>query len=311
MYSSRRLPLVAAIAAALCAALPASAAARVETRDASCADFLDPAANASAFMQDRSYGQLRVVQCSADSVGWLGYSRPLPIDCPLSAAPYRGGNGDPYGTEWDFATNDWVTWDGPFFWYGNSVRVHNWTFRRQSVYGMVACYSQPGAAPANRWLGLTPYTPQRARTRLAVAAGEGADPVAGDETSNDITGDASQDVIAAEGGNDTVDAAAGDDQVWAGAGDDRVDGGDGADTLLGGPGDDVIQGGRGNDRLFDDSGRDRLQGGPGDDLFSTVDGNVDRISCGPGRDTVMADRVDRVARDCERVVRGNPRKPRR
>jgi hypothetical protein len=33
------------------------------------------------------------------------------------------------------------------------------------------------------------------------------------------------------------------------------------------------------------------------------DGNLDRISCGPGRDRVVADHKDRVNRNCERVRR--------
>jgi hypothetical protein len=34
------------------------------------------------------------------------------------------------------------------------------------------------------------------------------------------------------------------------------------------------------------------------------DGEVDRISCGPGRDRVIADPQDIVASDCEVVRRG-------
>jgi hypothetical protein len=33
------------------------------------------------------------------------------------------------------------------------------------------------------------------------------------------------------------------------------------------------------------------------------DGEADVISCGSERDTVVADRLDRVDRDCERVLR--------
>jgi hypothetical protein len=34
------------------------------------------------------------------------------------------------------------------------------------------------------------------------------------------------------------------------------------------------------------------------------DGELDHIGCGSGRDRVVADRGDDVARDCERVQRG-------
>ena len=55
-----------------------------------------------------------------------------------------------------------------------------------------------------------------------------------------------------------------------------------------------------------DGGRfyDRLDGGPGDDLILARDGFPrDRVSCGPGRDRVVADRGDLVATDCETVAR--------
>jgi Ca2+-binding RTX toxin-like protein len=46
-----------------------------------------------------------------------------------------------------------------------------------------------------------------------------------------------------------------------------------------------------------------LDGGAGDDVLSARDGARDTIRCGAGRDTVTADRLDTVARDCERVSR--------
>jgi RTX calcium-binding nonapeptide repeat (4 copies) len=66
-----------------------------------------------------------------------------------------------------------------------------------------------------------------------------------------------------------------------------------ADLLRGTAGADAIYGRGGNDRIYGLAGNDRLVGGPG----------VDRIWCGPGRDRVIADRLDRVAADCEVVVR--------
>lgn len=78
----------------------------------------------------------------------------------------------------------------------------------------------------------------------------------------------------------------GDDRLDGGAGDDRLFGGPGRDVLIGGPGQDVLDGGSGDDTL---NGRDRRGG--------------DRLTCGPGRDKAIADRGDRVARDCERVIR--------
>ena len=72
----------------------------------------------------------------------------------------------------------------------------------------------------------------------------------------------------------------------------------GRDTLYGLGGDDTLVGGTGADRLF---------GGAGNDTLIGRDGARDRISCGSGRDVVQADPGDRVARDCERVVRKRTR----
>ena len=96
-------------------------------------------------------------------------------------------------------------------------------------------------------------------------------------------------------------------------GNDRIFGGSGSDTISGNGGDDRISAGSGDDTVTGDSGRDRIDGGTGsDDLnggrgadgIDAVDGDADRIVCGPGRDSVVADRrIDDVARDCEQVRR--------
>ena len=110
----------------------------------------------------------------------------------------------------------------------------------------------------------------------------------------------------------------------------RSDGGPGNDTfdigglLLGGPGDDVLRsrpagslavrqdGGPGDDKLQGQNGGDRLVGGPGtdaiiaksgNDYVNSRDGERDSVSCGDGHDRVVADRKDRVSRDCEKVSR--------
>ena len=59
-----------------------------------------------------------------------------------------------------------------------------------------------------------------------------------------------------------------------------------ADLLAGRQGPDTIVAGRGNDRIA-----------------AEYDNGVDRISCGPGRDILVADPQDRVDRDCEVVSR--------
>jgi hemolysin type calcium-binding protein len=75
----------------------------------------------------------------------------------------------------------------------------------------------------------------------------------------------------------------------------------GPDVLRGLGGADVLYGLGGNDVLFAGRGRDRLLAGSGSDVVHARDGARDTITCGAGRDVVYADRVDKIARDCERV----------
>ena len=88
-----------------------------------------------------------------------------------------------------------------------------------------------------------------------------------------------------------------------GPGNDRLTGGRGNDGLTGGGGNDRLTGGRGNDRLTGGSGNDLLSGGRDADRINSHDGRRDRVDCGQRQDRVIADRVDRVARNCEHVGR--------
>ena len=114
-----------------------------------------------------------------------------------------------------------------------------------------------------------------------------------------IVGTPGPDTIRGGPGADRIFGRDGDDRIVSGPGPDLVSGDRGADTLSGGAGGDVILGGGGNDRLVGGSGRDLLLGGNSDDSIRARDGAVDTISCGPGRDRVIADRIDHVRRDCE------------
>ena len=76
------------------------------------------------------------------------------------------------------------------------------------------------------------------------------------------------------------------------AGGDKIAGKGGADKLIGRGGDDCLIGGK---------GRDKHSGGSGADTIRAKDKTRDIIRCGAGRDVVFADKVDRVAKDCERV----------
>jgi hypothetical protein len=90
----------------------------------------------------------------------------------------------------------------------------------------------------------------------------------------------------------------------------RGTGGD--DTLRGSAVGDWIDGKVGNDRLFGlgggdiligGGGADRVSGGAGADRLLLRDDVRDSAACGPGRDTVIADRQDAVKSDCEVVRR--------
>ena len=79
---------------------------------------------------------------------------------------------------------------------------------------------------------------------------------------------------------------------------DLIKGLGGNDRLFGYRGDDRLEGGVGNDLLVGGNGRDVLRGGAGNDRISARDGARDSISCGTGRDVVVRDRIDALARDC-------------
>jgi hypothetical protein len=128
-----------------------------------------------------------------------------------------------------------------------------------------------------------PPPPPRPCSVLKVG-GPRADRLNGGAGSDAIHGRAGNDRIRGLGGNDCLFGEGGNDQVW------------------GGPGNDTVSGGTGSDRLYGGAGRDRMQGGPGRDRIFAVDRARDVIVCGRGRDTVRADRVDRII-GCESVRR--------
>ena len=90
--------------------------------------------------------------------------------------------------------------------------------------------------------------------------------------------------------NDRLAGLAGDDRLFAVWGDDRLLGGRGGDSLVGGPGRDVLHGGRGDDLI--NAKRATVSEPSG----------TDRVDCGPGKDTAVVARRDRV-RNCETVRR--------
>jgi hypothetical protein len=79
--------------------------------------------------------------------------------------------------------------------------------------------------------------------------------------------------------------------------------GRGGDDHLTGLGGDYIDGGPGNDVLRAGGIETKLSGGGGDDVIVSRSDDRDDVRCGPGRDRVRADKRDKVAKDCERVLR--------
>jgi Ca2+-binding RTX toxin-like protein len=95
-------------------------------------------------------------------------------------------------------------------------------------------------------------------------------------------------------------------QIEGGAGRDEIVGGEGADVLRGGGGDDQITGGRSGDGINGGRGSDDVFAGAEDDRVAVNDGQRDIVRCGPGRDRVRVDSLDRVS-GCERVILDPPR----
>jgi Ca2+-binding RTX toxin-like protein len=88
-------------------------------------------------------------------------------------------------------------------------------------------------------------------------------------------------------------------------GEDEIHGLDGYDFIHGGEGNDVIYGGPGWGDLYGDDGEDVLYGGDGND---TLDGTLggrqqDKLYCGEGRDSYLADENDYVDSSCEKKTK--------
>jgi uncharacterized repeat protein (TIGR01451 family) len=112
--------------------------------------------------------------------------------------------------------------------------------------------------------------------------------------SNSIRGDNKGNALRGTGTGDTIKGLGGNDVLRGLGGDDCLNGGRGNDRVLAGPG---------SDRLIGGKGRDTLRGAGGPDTIKARDGQRDVIKCGPGKDAVVADTIDRVAKDCEKVRR--------
>ncbi|MDX6683491.1 MAG: virginiamycin lyase [Solirubrobacteraceae bacterium] len=188
--------------------------------------------------------------------------------------------------------------------------------------------SPPAARPSPRRAAAMPAIVKACPlVGITIVGTDAPDMRSGSRATDVIFGLAGNDVLRGMAGADCVFGESGADRIFGGAGADTLLGGDGADVLQGDAGDDAIDGdagndqltggknddslfgGAGDDRITDGAGIDELQGGAGNDRINARDASAagrrtaDSVSCGAGRDVAVVDRSDRVARDCERVLR--------
>jgi len=137
----------------------------------------------------------------------------------------------------------------------------------------------------------------------ATVSGEQPDPVGANNTATTSATVAGADTLGVGSCSATRSGTRKADVLRGTAASDRLLGKAGNDKILGKGGDDCLLGGAGNDRIKGGPGADRISGGTGKDTIRSKDGIKDRVVCGAGRDTVISDRKDTVARSCERIRR--------
>ena len=93
----------------------------------------------------------------------------------------------------------------------------------------------------------------------------------------------------------------GDDKLIGSKNGDKLIGRGGDDILRSSEGGDLVIGNGGDDFIKSGKGFDEVRSGKGDDEIHTRDGKPDQIDCGPGEDTVLADKVEEGTFDCEHV----------
>jgi Ca2+-binding RTX toxin-like protein len=153
--------------------------------------------------------------------------------------------------------------------------------------------------------GTVPNSDQADRDGDGIGAACDTQDLAPGRCANLQRGTAAPDRLAGTALGDNLLGLGGKDRLTGGPGDDCLKGGPGNDRLSGGGGRDVLGGNAGKDRLVGGAGTNTLSGGAGRDRIVAVNRRRDRVRCGAGRDTVRADRADRL-RDCERVRRPRP-----
>ena len=111
-----------------------------------------------------------------------------------------------------------------------------------------------------------------------------------------LSGQLGRDTLIGGRGRDILLGARGPDRLNGGPGNDKLRGGRGSDHLVGNRGSDILIGGFGRDILIGSAGRDTLRGGRGNDDLLALDGKVDTVDGGPGRDHGWLDARDQARR---------------
>jgi Ca2+-binding RTX toxin-like protein len=123
---------------------------------------------------------------------------------------------------------------------------------------------------------------------------DGKDELYGGDGDDEVRGLDASDVIYGGVGNDVLYAGSGDD-YFGPAGNSLADKGD--DVLYGGPGDDDwMEGGPGEDVIYGGDGNDTIDA-------TAFDRDRDKLDCGKGKDTYVADKKDFVDNSCEKRVK--------
>jgi Ca2+-binding RTX toxin-like protein len=166
-----------------------------------------------------------------------------------------------------------------------------------------------------------------------VNGGAGNDSINGAAGNDTLSGGAGDDILDGNAGKDSLSGGAGNDSARvgetglrpsrtpvtitlddiandgiAGEGDnyhsdieDLFSGAGGGDTLVGSAAINILGTAGGNDVITGGGGADVLTSDAGNDTIQARDGYADRVDCGAGVDTALADTLDQVSPNCENV----------
>ena len=118
---------------------------------------------------------------------------------------------------------------------------------------------------------------------VVIDGGDGNDRIVGGDGNDFLIGGAGKDVIYGGAGNDRINGNGGNDKLFGEAG---------ADRIYGYAGNDYIDGGSSGDRLEGGAGMDTILGESGNDRFFTLDGQIDQLFGGTGKDSAVHDSFD-------------------